>query len=121
MNECNICYNKAMLKKLMDDVNCTSLAACVDCVAAAGESVADYYETFGDKLHHAHLADGFPTGHLCPGDGENPLSDYLRTLADKDYSNSITLEINNQMYFSNPDKAVGRAVNWLKNCEWVEG
>lgn len=120
--ECNICYNKEMLKKMIDDVNCPDLTACVDCVAAAaaGETVEDYYRTFGDKLHHAHLADGFPTGHLCPGDGENPLSDYLGTLAEKEYSNSITLEINNQMYFSNPDAAVAKAVEWLKRCQWVE-
>lgn len=120
--ESNICYNKMMLKKMIDDVNCKSLTACVDCVAAAaaGESPREYYDTFGDKLNHAHLADGFPTGHLCPGDGENPLKDYLNTFAEHDYQNSITLEINNQMYFNNPDAAVAKAVAWLDTCEIVE-
>ena len=120
--ESNICYNKQMLKRMIDDVNCPSLTACVDSVAAAaaGESVADYYDTFGDKLHHAHLADGNPTGHLCPGDGSNPLKSYLQTFADHDYENSITMEINNQMYFDNPDAAVAKAVDWLGTCEMVE-
>ena len=120
--ECNICYNRQMLQKMLDDVNCSSLNACVDCVAAAaaGESVSDYYDAFGERLQHAHLADGFPTGHLCPGDGENPLKDYLRILAEHDYGNSITLEINNQMYFSDPDAAVAKGVDWLRDCEWVD-
>lgn len=120
--ESNLCYKTAMLKKMIDDVNCPSLTACIDCVAAtaAGENVEYFYKIFGDQLHHAHLADGFPTGHLCPGDGENPLKDYLRTFAEHDFQNSITMEINNQMYFGNPDAAVARAVDWLKTVDCVE-
>ena len=120
--ESNLCYTTAMLKKLIDDVNCPSLTACIDCVAAtaAGEDVEYFYSIFGDKLHNAHLADGFPTGHLCPGDGQNPLKKYLQTFADHDFKNSITLEINNQMYFDNPDAAVAKAVDWLGTCDMVE-
>ena len=120
--ESNLCYTTAMLKKLIDDVNCPSLTACIDCVAAtaAGEDVEYFYSIFGDKLHHAHLADGFPTGHLCPGDGQNPLKKYLQTFAYHDFKNSITLEINNQMYFDNPDAAVAKAVDWLGTCDMVE-
>lgn len=120
--ESNLCYSTAMLKKLIDDVNCPSLTACIDCVAAttAGEDVEYFYSIFGDKLHHAHLADGFPTGHLCPGDGQNPLKKYLQTFADHGFKNSITLEINNQMYFDNPDAAVAKAVDWLGTCDMIE-
>lgn len=120
--ESNLCYNTGMLKKMIDDVGCPDLTCCVDCVAmtVGGETPDDYYNAFGGEIHHVHLADGFPTGHLCPGDGENPLKQYLQTFADHDFKNSITLEINNQMYFNDPDAAVAKAVDWLDSCEMVE-
>lgn len=119
--ECNLCYDKYTLKKLIDAVDSPYLTACVDCVAAAagGETPADYYDLFG-TVNHIHLADGEPTGHMCPGDGKNPLTEYLQIIADKEYKGSITLEINNQMYFDNPDKAVHRAMNWLKSNPVIE-
>ncbi len=120
--ECNICHDRDMLKRLIDAVNDDYLTACIDCVAAAAgnETPEEYYKAFGGKINHAHLADGFPTGHLCPGDGQNPLTDYLQTFADHDFKNSITLEINNQMYFNDPDAAVARAAQWLRDNPVVE-
>lgn len=119
--ECNLCFNKQTLKRLIDAVNSPYLTACVDCVAAAaaGETPSDYYDTFG-TIHHVHIADGEPTGHMCPGDGSNPLNDYLKIFVDKGYKGSVTLEINNQMYFDNPDKAVQKAANWLRENPYVE-
>jgi len=121
MYESNICHNRETLKKLIDAVDSPYLTACVDCVAAAaaGEKIEEYYELFG-TINHAHLADGFPTGHLIPGDGENPLNDYLQTFADHDFSGSVTIEGNNQMYFDNPDAATMKASKWLKECPVVE-
>lgn len=119
--ECNICYDKETLKYLISAVDSPYLTACVDCVAAAaaGESPLEYYDTFG-VINHVHLADGEPTGHMCPGDGSNPLNDYLKVFADRNYQGSVTLEINNQMYFDNPDKAVQRAARWLRENPYVE-
>ncbi len=121
--ESNLCHNRKTLKDLIDAVDSPYLTACVDCVAAAaaGESVESYYDVFNGAINHAHLADGCPTGHLVPGDGENPLEDYLRTFAEHDYKGSITLEINNQMYFNDPDQAVARAADWLKKCPVIAG
>ncbi len=120
--ESNICYNRDTLKGLIDAVNSPYLTACVDCVAmaAAGESVSDYYNAFSGMINHIHIADGNPTGHKVPGDGENPLTDYLATLAEHDFKGTITVEINNQMYFDNPDAAVAKAAKWLRNCPVVE-
>jgi protein FrlC len=120
--ECNICYNKAMLKELVDAVASPNLSICVDCVAAAaaGETPEDYYRAFGDRIAHVHLADGDPTGHKVPGDGSNPLSEYLRQFAEHGYAGSVTLEINNQMYFPDPDAAVRRAAEWMRGCDAVE-
>ena len=79
----------------------------------------DYYDTFG-TINHVHIADGTPTGHMVPGDGTNPLNDYLKIFAEKGYQGSVTLEINNQMYFDNPDAAVAKAVDWLRTVDCVE-
>jgi protein FrlC len=119
--ECNICYNREMLHRLIAAVDSPLLSACVDCVAAAagGESIEEYYEIFGE-VHHVHLADGDPTGHMVPGDGENDLDSYLKTLIAHDYQESITLEINNAMYFDDPDKATKRAAAWLRSNPLVE-
>jgi sugar phosphate isomerase/epimerase len=51
-----------------------------------------------------------------PGEGTNPLTDYLRALAEWDYQGTITVEINNQMYFDDPDAAVAKAAKWLDDC-----
>lgn len=119
--ESNLCYNKETLKDLIDAVNSPYLTACVDCVAAAvgEESVEDYYHTFGE-ISHVHLADGNPAGHLVPGEGTNPISDYLQTLASHDYKESITMEINNQIYFGDPNTATKHTAEWLRNCPVVE-
>lgn len=119
--ECNLCYDKKTLKRLIDAVNSPYLTACVDCVAAAaaGETPQDYYDTFG-TINHVHIADGTPTGHMVPEDGTNPLNDYLKIFAEKGYQGSVTLEINNQMYFDNPDRAIQRAARWLRENPYVE-
>lgn len=119
--ESGFCCNRNMLKKFIDAVGSPFLTVCVDCVAAAaaGETPEDYYRAFG-TISHVHLADGRPTGHLCPGDGENPLTDYLRVFAEHGFDQSITLEINNQMYFDDPDQAAARAAQWLRECPAVE-
>lgn len=121
MYESNLCYDRRTLKYLIDAVDSPNLTACVDCVAAAsaGESVEDYYETFG-VINHVHLADGSPAGHMVPGDGSNPLESYLETLINHNFHGSVTLEINNQIYFNDPDTATKRAVAWLKACPLIE-
>ena len=120
--ESNLCCNRDMLKGLIDAVDSPYLTACVDCVAmaAAGESISDYQNAFGGKINHIHLADGDPTGHKVPGDGSNPLTEYLQTLAEQDYKGTVTIEINNQMYFNDPDGAVAKAAKWLDDCPVVE-
>ncbi|MDD6435667.1 MAG: TIM barrel protein [Clostridiales bacterium] len=121
MYESNICYDRETLKTLIEAVDSPYLTACIDCVAAAaaGETVEDYYQTFGN-INHVHLADGTPTGHLVPGDGSNPLQDYIRTLEKNEFSGSITLEINNQIYFDDPDSATRKAIKWLLENPLIE-
>ncbi len=121
MYESNLCYDKATLKTLIDAVDSPYLSACVDCVAAAaaGETIEDYYQTF-QQINHVHLADGEPTGHMVPGDGSNPLDEYIRTLEEHEFSGSVTMEINNQIYFDDPDSATKRTAKWLQDHPLIE-
>lgn len=121
MYESNICYDRETLRTLIDAVNSPYLTACVDCVAAAaaGETIEDYYQTF-EKINHVHLADGAPTGHLVPGDGSNPLQTYIMSLEEHEFSGSVTMEINNQIYFDDPDKATKRTANWILENPLIE-
>ena len=32
----------------------------------------------------------------------------------------ITMEINNQMYFDDPDAATRKTAEWLRRCRWVD-
>ncbi len=120
--ESTIVYNKQTLQQMIEEVDSKNLECCVDCIAmaVAGENVEEYYETFGSKVSHVHIADGFPAGHLCVGDGENPLNDYLGTFAKHDYAGAITLEINNSIYFADPDASVRKAAAWLNQNPWIE-
>ncbi len=119
--ESNLCYDKATLKKLIDAVGSPNLTVCVDCVAAAtgNETVKTYFETFG-HINHLHLADGSPEGHILPCEGSNPIESYLETLVRHNYKGTITMEINNQMYFDDPDAAPRKAAQWLRACRWVD-
>lgn len=119
--ESNLCYDRKTLKRLIEEVDSPYLTACIDCVAATavGESVEDYYQSFS-KINHVHLADGEPTGHIVPGEGSNPLEEYLRTLIKHEFEGSITMEINNACYFDNPDAATRKTAAWLRNCNLVE-
>lgn len=119
--ESNLCFDTESLKYLIDKVGSPYLCACVDCIAAEtnNEPIESFYQLFG-MISHVHVADGEPEGHLVPGDGTNPVSDYIKTLAQHDYSGYVTMEINNQRYFSDPHRAAERTVEWLRSCEWVD-
>ena len=119
--ESNLCYDKTTLKRLIDAVGSPNLTACIDCVAAAAgnETVESYFETFG-TINHLHLADGCPEGHMVPSEGTNDVEGYLETLVRHNYTGTITMEINNQMYFDDPDAATRKTAEWLRRCRWVD-
>lgn len=119
--ESNLCYNRATLKRLIDAVGSPNLTACIDCVAAAagGESLDTYFDAFG-TVNHLHLADGCPEGHLVPGEGSNDINGYLAALVRHRYTGTITMEINNQLYFDDPDAATRKTVEWLRRSPWID-
>ena len=57
---------------------------------------------------------------MVPGEGTNDVEGYLETLVRHNYTGTITMEINNQMYFDDPDAATMKTAEWLRRCRWVD-
>ncbi|GAA3441372.1 sugar phosphate isomerase/epimerase family protein [Planomonospora venezuelensis] len=93
--ESNLVNDSRTLAAMLDEVGAPNLGAVLDTVgmAAAGESIDDYFDTLGDRIRHVHLIDGRPTGHLAWGDGELPLGDYLAALDRRGYRGAMTFEL----------------------------
>ncbi|NUT11937.1 MAG: TIM barrel protein [Nonomuraea sp.] len=93
--ESNLVDDAPTLARMIDEVGAPNLGAVLDTVAmaAAGESVDDYFDALGDRVRHVHLVDGSPTGHLAWGDGELPLAEYLAALERRGYRGAMTFEL----------------------------
>jgi protein FrlC len=107
--ESNLVNDSRALRRMIDDVAVSNLGAALDTVAmaAAGETVSDYYANLGSLVRHVHLIDGRPTGHLAWGDGDLPLKDYLAAFEGAGYTGHFTFELfGDGTYARNPRAAV---------------
>jgi len=97
----------AELKRLFLDVSHPNVKILLDLIAmgVAGETPADWFETFGKDIIHIHFVDGCPYGHLVWGDGANPLKSYIQVLNDYHYEGYLGQEITEFKYFRDPFSA----------------
>ena len=87
----------------------------VDGAARAGLRPADYFQQFKDQIMHIHFIDGFPGGHVVPGDGVLDLNGFLGEIDAAHYSGAISLEILDRQYYLEPELAVKRSVEFLEH------
>ncbi|MFJ6269270.1 sugar phosphate isomerase/epimerase family protein [Pseudarthrobacter oxydans] len=115
-SESNLVYSLEGLKRFISEVNHENLTAALDtpAMAAAGDSIEDYVNVFGDRLSHVHLVDGSPSGHLAWGDGSLPLGHYLRVLNDAGYTGMMSFEIFGARYASDPGAAHERSLTAVR-------
>lgn len=94
-HESNLVTDSVELAQLLNELKLSNLHVALDTVAmaVAGETVDQYFETFGDRIRHVHLIDGTPAGHMVWGDGELPLGEYLDALGTADYSGYLSFEV----------------------------
>jgi protein FrlC len=85
-------------------------------MAVAGETIDNYFETFGDRIRHVHLIDGTPAGHMAWGDGELPLGDYLDGLAKAEYSGYLSFEIFGAKNIFDPYSAYQRSIDAVEQA-----
>lgn len=93
--ESNLVTTAADAARALDAVGAPTLGVALDTVAmaVAGERVDDYFAALGERVHHVHLVDGAPAGHLAWGEGELPLADILAALDRHGYPGWMTVEL----------------------------
>ncbi|MDU6065365.1 MAG: TIM barrel protein [Anaerococcus sp.] len=92
---------------------------CLDLVAmeVANEKIEDYFNTFGDDIAHIHLAD---SNHEILGDGNFPIDKYLEYLESINFDKYISLEINDSIYWNDPEKSLRESISWLKDNNYMK-
>lgn len=111
----NLAITAKELKELNWEVARSNLVCMVDTdmMSRYGESIYDYMDVFNGEIHHVHLVDGMPGGHLAIGDGCLPIDQFWKELEIAEYKEYISLEITNDRYHLNPDDAVRKSLEWI--------
>lgn len=102
--------------RMVRDIHSPWLKCCVDTVpvAAAGETLEEYFQLLGDKLAHIHLNDGNPTGHMKWGDGTQDLDAHLNAMRRHNYTGYITMEMAAGMYMTDPEPHYRKDIETLR-------
>jgi protein FrlC len=112
----NVAVKAHELQQLWSSINSPNVSCMLDTdmMSRYDETVGDFLTATQNQIKHVHLVDGMPGGHLALGDGNLPLSDFLETLDQSNYQGYLTLEIMNERYLLDPDQAIIKSLNWLK-------
>lgn len=110
--ETNILLNAHDMRRMLDEIGADNMDVVLDTVAmaAAGDTVADYFNFFGQRVAHVQVVDGTPAGHLVWGDGNLPLGRYIGELAEHGYAGKVTFEP-----FGNGSYALDPIAAWQRN------
>jgi protein FrlC len=99
---------------LVDDRKTVRGMADIDMMGRENEGIADYLSTMNSLPAHVHLVDGFPGGHLVPGDGVLPLVEETALLQREGYEGFLTLEVMHERYLYEPEQTVRNCSDWLE-------
>ncbi|WP_246658531.1 sugar phosphate isomerase/epimerase family protein [Mesorhizobium sp. GR13] len=111
--ETNLVKSLADMQKMVASIDAGNYQFVLDtcAMAAAGDTVEDYFKAFPGKIAHVHLVDGTPAGHMAWGDGNLPLAEYVEELERLDYREHLTFEIfGSGDYALNPRPALERCL-----------
>lgn len=103
-DESNLVNSLATAQRMYREVNHPNLKMMVDNIAtgAAGESLDDWFDAFGQDLVHMHFLDGDPWLHNIWGDGNTPLATQLETIARRGFTGYLVQEVADEHYFTDP-------------------
>lgn len=112
--EANLVWNLETDRKMLEALPGEVFGTMIDTVqmVSAGDTIDQYFNTFGEKVRHIHLTEGNPTGHLTWGDGKLPLVEFLRAIEKNKYEGYMTLEIG--PYLMDPFSAWEQGVRTVK-------
>ena len=91
-------------KQIYDEVDSERLKIMLDltAISVAGETIQQWFDTFGNNIVHSHFQDRTPMGHLIWGDGNADLEEDLLTLKKNNYHGLLSAEITDSRYFKDP-------------------
>lgn len=114
--ESNLVTTAVDMQRLLAEVGSDALFCCVDIVAmaVAGDMLESFLIPLGNRVNHIHFADGNPSGHYVWGDGNLPMMEYIYTLETHQYSEYLTLEINDSIYWTDPHQSIARTASYLR-------
>ena len=87
-------------------------------MAAAGETVEQWFAACGAEIVHCHFVDGNPTGHLAWGEGNRNPGEDLNVFAQNDYLGFFSLELLSPEYYQTPWLAEQKSLKALS--PWLE-
>lgn len=108
-----IANSAADLHVLLDMVNDPALKVCLDIGAMvdAGDTIQDYFDTFGSDVIHAHFVDCGPRSlHLALGDGERDIAEDIRTFECNGYQGVLSVECTDSLTLTDPMGADARSM-----------
>lgn len=105
--ESNLVNSLPTLQQYLKELNGHNIRPMIDtcAMAVAGESMADWFNAFGDQIAHMHFVDGTPYFHLAWGDGNRSLDEYMSVIEANGYRGALTQEITDGRYYDAPEQA----------------
>ena len=106
-DESNLVYDLPRAREMYRQIGHPNLKMMVDNIAtgAAGETLEDWFDAFGDDLIHMHFLDGDPWLHNVWGDGNTSLSRQLQIMQAHHFTGYLVQEVADEHYFTDPFSA----------------
>lgn len=106
------CHTSAELARVLDEVGSPALKACLDtgAMAAAGETIPDYFANLGADVVHCHFVDSGEETHVVWGEGTRSMAGDLDALVACGYEGFLSVETVDPAHFENPADADARAM-----------
>lgn len=110
-DETNLVRSAEELEQMLEEVGDPWLSVCLDLGAVwrAGDTIPGYFKRFGNRITHCHFSDIGGTSHLAWGDGARDMSSDLAALARGGYAGTLSFEIVNARYHTDPAAALAQS------------
>ncbi|MFM2488559.1 sugar phosphate isomerase/epimerase family protein [Enterococcus avium] len=94
------------INEIKERVNMNNLKLAIDlgAINSAGESVNEWFDSFGEDIVHCHFVDGTPVGHMPWGLGNLDMKEILQTFSENGYEGGFSMEYVDSRSFINPGK-----------------
>ncbi len=107
----------ATAKRMMDQVGADNIGVCANSSAiyAAKQTLADYFELFGDKIGMVQLSDSCADNEqMVWGEGDQDIKPHVATLEKVGYAGPITIELLDEELADHPDTAYATSLDYVK-------